>query len=124
MRVLRLAWLGIPTPRYEAMVPLFRDVMGMRVQFAEETTVELSLPNDDRVQLFAPGHPYFGFFGSHAKGPVPLFEVEDVREARAELAARDIEVIGDIESDASWNWIHVRAPDGNLYELASQRRSQ
>jgi hypothetical protein len=30
-------------------------------------------------------------------------------------------VIGDIEHDDVWEWLHVRGPDGNLYELASTR---
>jgi hypothetical protein len=30
-------------------------------------------------------------------------------------------VIGSIERDREWEGLHVRAPDGNLYELASRR---
>jgi catechol 2,3-dioxygenase-like lactoylglutathione lyase family enzyme len=121
MRVLRLCWLGIPTDEYDAMVRLLRDVMGLHVEFEEPTTTELSLPSGDRVQVFAPGDPYFEFFGGHASGSVALFEVEDVRTARADLAAAGITVIGAIESDSTWEWLHFRAPDGNLYELASRR---
>jgi len=40
------------------MVGLLRDVMGLRVEFEEPTTTELSLPSGDRVQVFAPGDPY------------------------------------------------------------------
>ena len=57
------------------MVGLLRDTMGLRVEFEEPTTTELSLPSGDRVQVFAPGDPYFDFFGRHATGPVALFEV-------------------------------------------------
>ena len=34
--------------------------------------------------------------------------------------AAGIEIIGATEHDSEWEWIHVRAPDGNLYELASR----
>jgi catechol 2,3-dioxygenase-like lactoylglutathione lyase family enzyme len=121
MRVLRLCWLGIPAREYEPMVRLLRDIMGLRVEFEEPTTTELSLPSGDRVQVFAPGNPYFHFFGKHGSGPVALFEVDEIRTAHAELVAAGIEIIGAIERDSNWEWLNFRAPDGNLYELASRR---
>jgi hypothetical protein len=51
---------------------------------------------------------------------VPLFEVDDLEAARAELVAAGIEVIGEIERDGSWQWLNFRGPDGKLYELASR----
>jgi catechol 2,3-dioxygenase-like lactoylglutathione lyase family enzyme len=118
--VIRLAWLGIPTSNYPAMVSFLRDTMGLRVEFDEPATTELSLPNDDRLQVFAPGHPYFAFFQDHAQGLVPLFEVEDAQQAAAELRAAGVDVIGNPDSDDAWTWIHVRAPDGNLYRLGAR----
>jgi hypothetical protein len=121
MNVLGLRWVGIHSAEYEPMLRLLRDVMGLRVEFSEETTTELSLANEDRVQVFAPGDSYYEFFSDHACGPVPLFEVDDLRAAQAELVAADISVIGEIGWDKAWEWLHFRAPDGNLYELASRR---
>ncbi len=120
MKVLRFCWLGIRSQQYDAMVGLLRDVMGLRVEFEEATTIELSLPSGDRVQVFGPGDRYFEFFGEHATGPVALFEVDEIRSARAELAASGVDVIGEIERDSEWEWLHFRGPDGNLYELASR----
>jgi catechol 2,3-dioxygenase-like lactoylglutathione lyase family enzyme len=122
VKVLGLHWLGVPAERYEEMVRLLRDVMGLPVNFDEGTTVEFSLPSGDEIQLFAPGDHYYDFFGQHAAGPVPLFEVDDVHAARSELEAAGIEVIGSIERDSNWEWAFFRAPDGNLYELGSRRR--
>ena len=122
MRVLRLCWLGVPAREYEPMVALLRDTMGLRVEFEEPTTTELSLPSGDRVQVFAPGDPYFDFFGKHANGPVALFEVDELHTAHAYLAAAaGVEIIGGLEQDKSWEWLHFRAPDGNLYAIASRR---
>ena len=39
-----------------------------------------------------------------------------------ELAENGIAIAGDLGQDSRWEWIHFRAPDGNLYELASRRR--
>lgn len=103
------------------MVRFLRDVLGLRVEFEEPTTTELSLPSGDRIQVFAPGDRYFAFFREHASGPVALFEVDDVLAARADLIAAEIQLIGGIEQDDNWEWLHFWGPDGNLYELASQR---
>jgi hypothetical protein len=88
------------------------------VSFAEPTTVELETTEGDRIQVFGPGNRYYDFFG--AQGPVPLLEVDDVHAARLELEAAGADVIGETARDSRWEWIHVRAPDGNLYELASR----
>jgi catechol 2,3-dioxygenase-like lactoylglutathione lyase family enzyme len=104
------------------MVRFLRDIMGLRVEFEQPTTTELSLSSGDRVQVFAPGDPYFAFFSEQASGPVALFEVDNVQVAHSELIAAGIEVIGSIERDSNWEWLHFRGPDGNLYDLASRRQ--
>ena len=120
VNVLRMCWLGIATEDHEAMVRMFRDVLGLRVEFEQRGTAELSLPSGDRVQLFAPGHPTHRLFRDNAAGPVALFEVDDLASARAELEVAGIEVIGAPGRDGSWEWLNFRAPDGSLYELASR----
>ena len=120
MRVLRLCWLGIPTERHEPTVAFLRDVLRLRVEFEEPGTVELSTAADDRVQVFAPGHPYFDFFTEQANGPVALFEVDDLAGARAELVDAGIELVGEPGRDRRWEWLHFRGPDGNLYSLGSR----
>jgi hypothetical protein len=122
VKVLRLCWLGVPTSEYRPMVELLRDVMGIAVEFAEPTTTELSLPSGDRVQVFAPGDPHFDFFRRETSGPVALFEVDDVHAARATLSAAGVEIVGTLERDSNWEWLHFRAPDGNLYALAAKSR--
>ena len=103
------------------MVAFLRDTLGMDVEFERTTTAELSLANGDRVQLFAPGDPYYELFWSHGRGPVALFEVDDVHEALRELEDARVQIVGSIESDDTWEWLNFVAPDGNLYELASRR---
>jgi catechol 2,3-dioxygenase-like lactoylglutathione lyase family enzyme len=120
MRVLRLCWLGIATDEHDSMVRFLRDTMGLGVEFEEPTTTELSLASGDRVQVFGPGDPTFQLFTEHARGPVALFEVEELDSARNELLAAGIEIVGRIERDKHWEWLNFRAPDGNLYELASR----
>jgi catechol 2,3-dioxygenase-like lactoylglutathione lyase family enzyme len=118
VKALRLAWLGIRTDDYEATVRLFRDTLGLAIEFEEPETVELSLPDGARVQLFARGHRYHEAFAG--SGPVPLFEVDDLDEAERRLREAGLEV-GERERDSSWEWFDFRGPDGNLYELARRR---
>jgi catechol 2,3-dioxygenase-like lactoylglutathione lyase family enzyme len=120
MEVRNVRWVGIRTDRYDEMVGFLRDVLGLRTNFEEPTTVEFETSEGDEIQVMAPGDPYYDFFGENATGPVPLFEVDDVGAARRELEAAGIEIVGSPGRDSRWEWIHIRAPDGNLYELASR----
>jgi catechol 2,3-dioxygenase-like lactoylglutathione lyase family enzyme len=120
MEVRNIRWVGIRTDRYDEMVGFLRDVLGLKTNFEEPTTIELETTEGDEVQVMAPGDPYYEFFGEHAHGPVPLFEVDDVNAAQRELQEAGVELVGELGRDSNWEWIHVRAPDGNLYELASR----
>jgi catechol 2,3-dioxygenase-like lactoylglutathione lyase family enzyme len=121
MKALGLVWLGVSADEYAEMVRLFRDVLGLRVEFEEPDTIELSFPAGERVQVFGPGHAYHRFFSAEASGPVPLFEVDDLQAARARLAGAGFELVGTREGDSDWEWIHFRGPEGNLYALACRR---
>jgi catechol 2,3-dioxygenase-like lactoylglutathione lyase family enzyme len=120
VKALNVRWVGIRTDNYREMVGFLRDVLGLTTNFEEPTTVELATTEGDQIQVMAPGDPYYEFFGEHATGPVPLFEVDDVHAARLELEAAGVEIVGEPGRDRNWEWIHFRAPDGNLYELASR----
>jgi catechol 2,3-dioxygenase-like lactoylglutathione lyase family enzyme len=120
MDVRNIRWVGIPAQNYEAMVVFLEEVLGLRANFRDETTVEFSTSEGDEIQVMAPGDAYYDFFTANAAGPVPLFEVDDVHRARRELEQAGTEVVGATVRDSAWEWIHFRAPDGNLYELASR----
>src|SRR6266536_6142817 len=51
---------------------------------------------------------------------VPLFEVDDLDEARAEIASGGAEVLGEPESDDVWTWLNFRGPDGNVCSLGAR----
>ena len=121
MEVRNIRWVGSHTSNYDAMKTFLSDVMGLRITFDEPTTTEFSTTEGDQIQIMAPGDPYYDFFATNATGPVPLFEVDDLHQAREELVKAGIDIIGPTGTDAHWQWIHFRAPDGNLYELASRR---
>jgi catechol 2,3-dioxygenase-like lactoylglutathione lyase family enzyme len=120
VEVRNIRWVGVATDRYDEMVTFLRDVLGLRTDLDEGSTIELMTIEGDAFQVMGPGDPYHDFFGTHATGPVPLFEVDDVHAAREELEAAGMQIVGATGRDRRWEWIHVRAPDGNLYEFASR----
>src|SRR5579859_1292872 len=120
-RVKGLVWLGIPAEDYAGAVRFFTETLGLVVAFEEADTMELSAANDDRIQVFGPGHHYFQLYQDIGARIVPLFEVDNLDEARAELArSRAAEVFGDPQSDGVWTWLTFRAPDGNIYSLGAR----
>ena len=122
MRIKGLVWLGIPADDYVAAVRFFTQTLGLAVAFDEAGTVELSAENNDRIQLFGPGHRYFEFYRSRGASIVPLFEVDNLDEARDALARGGAEIVGEPESDGIWTWLTFRAPDGNVHSLGARRR--
>ena len=122
MRIKGVVWLGIPAGDYPAAVQFFTQTLGLAVAFDEAGTVELSAENDDRIQLFGPGHRYFEFYRSRGASIVPLFEVDNLDRARDELARGGAEIVGEPESDGVWSWLTFRAPDGNVHSLGARQR--
>ena len=114
MKVKGLIWLGTRTSRFDEMLNLYQNIMGIGVVHQEPGFVVMDLPNGDRVELFGDESSYNTFF-TH---PVAGFLVDDIDVARAEMEAQGIEFIGPIERAEDGNaWSHFRAPDGFIYEL-------
>jgi hypothetical protein len=82
--------------------------------------MELSAADDDRIQVFGPGHHYFRFYRDRGARIVALFEVDHLDQARADLAGSGAEVFGEPESDGTWAWLTFRAPDGNIYSVGAR----
>lgn len=114
MNIKGLVWLGTRTSKFEAMLHMYHQVMGLDVTHQEPGFVVMDLPNGDRIELFGNDSPYNTFFTD----PVAGFLVDDIASARAELEADGIEFIGQTEAAEDGNaWAHFRAPDGFIYEL-------
>src|SRR5262245_5330126 len=114
MKIKGLIWLGTRTSKFDEMLNMYKNVMGLSITHQEPGFVVMDLPNGDRVELFGDTSSYNTFF----TGPVAGFLVDDINAARAEMEARGIEFIGPIEVAEDGNaWSHFRAPDGFIYEL-------
>ena len=114
MKIKGIVWLGTRTSKFDAMVNLYRNIMGLDIVYQEPGFVVMDLPNGDRVEVFGDDSQYNTFFTD----PVAGFLVDDIAAARAEMEAQGIEFIGPIETAEDGNaWSHFRAPDGFIYEL-------
>ena len=119
MQVKRLAWLGTRTEKFDETAAFFRDALGIPVIYEEPGFALLKLPAADRdfVEVFASDYPTAEHYST---GPVVGLLVDDIEEARAELDAAGVELIGPIEwlqSMDGYGWFYIRGPDGNVYAI-------
>ena len=119
MHVRGIVWAGTRTHAYPAMTAFTRETLGLRVvaETAGMTVYELS--DGDHFEVFdadqPDGAPYFD-------APVVGFLVDDVAAGAAELEAAGVELLGPVVDLGESAWVHFRAPDGHVYELAGGRR--
>ena len=128
MRVLALAWVGTRTTDYAATLAFFKDVLGLNVHSSQTDFAVLDVPagklrlsgkNDDEaaiaatVELFGPTSRY----NQHLTHPVAGVLVSDLKTAVAELQAAGVEIVLPVQHGELRSWMHLRAPDGFVYEL-------
>ncbi len=118
MKVRGIVWMGIQTARFDEMGAFLRALTGTEPPVVEPGFNLWSLPSGDLVELFAPGSkPAFG------AGPVVGFLVDDLAASRRDLEAAGGEVVGGYgPNDDGYESVHVRAPDGNVYEIVHDPR--
>jgi catechol 2,3-dioxygenase-like lactoylglutathione lyase family enzyme len=123
MEVRGIVWHGTrPAPdRYDEMVTLVRDVMGLKVGLDEPFSLVLDSENGDAFEIFKPNDEAHEVYAHPAIG----FLVDDVAAARSEMEAAGIEFIGEVyagDFPETWGdaWSHFRAPDGFVYCLVSR----
>ena len=114
MEVLGLVWVGTRTTAFDATTAFFRDVMGLAVHSSEPDFEVLQVPDGSTVEVFGPASSW----NRHLEHPVAGFLVSDLDEAERELRAAGVEIVLPRQGDEGRGWLHFRAPDGFVYELA------
>lgn len=113
-RVLGLVFAGTATEQRAEMVRFLRDTLGIAP--AEDAGVEadlFELPDGSRFAVADPG-------GMGETGRSVGFLVESLDGAVASLRAAGVEV-GEPAENERHRYVHLRAPDGKLYELIEER---
>jgi catechol 2,3-dioxygenase-like lactoylglutathione lyase family enzyme len=120
MNVRRLCWLGTRTEAFDETTAFFRDVLGMSLAYEESGFAMFALSSADRdyVEVFSTDRADLAT--SYSTAPVVGLLVDDIVEAREELATAGVELIDEIQSPETmdgYRWFHFRGPDGNVYAI-------
>ena len=111
-------WLGVVADDLEAQRRFYRDVLGFREVEAGEDWVQFDLGSGRLFEVLArtdaPQYDSPRF--------QPGFSVDDIHGAVAELEARGVTRITDIEGgpESGQYWCYFRDPEGNVFELAQK----
>jgi catechol 2,3-dioxygenase-like lactoylglutathione lyase family enzyme len=113
-----VGFVGLRTERFDEMVALFRDLLGLEIIREVPGATWFRLGSDAELHVYADTDPDHAFFTT---GPVVGLRVADVDEARARILDAGIEMLTDVERTASSAWCHFRAPDGTVLEIIGPR---
>ena len=134
MNVQRICFLGTRTGNFDATATLFRDVLGLHNTHDEPGWSVFQLPSgrSDYVEVFGPENESASLFPAEVnEGIVVAFAVDDIVGARDELAAAEVELVGelvwanDLFDDPrmeGFGWFFFRGPDGNIYVMQQDSR--
>jgi hypothetical protein len=109
-----VGFVGLRTHRFEEMVVLFRDRIGLAIIHEAPGATWFRLGADAELHIYADTDPDHAFFTT---GPVVGLRVADVDATRAALEADGMRMLTDVERTAGAAWCHFEAPDGTVLEI-------
>jgi catechol 2,3-dioxygenase-like lactoylglutathione lyase family enzyme len=118
-----VTWVITCTPEFERTVAFFRDIMGLSL--AEEgvpvTDTQFTryalmrLPHGATLEIVEPADEAVGALYA---APVVCFKVDDLTQARHDLAGNGAEFVAPIfRAQDHMSWTYFRAPDGHVYQI-------
>ncbi len=114
MKVTGISWLGVGTESFEETVRFFEQVIGLKAAAVDPRGVAmLHLGLNGVVEVFGPGTGGF----ANTRPPVVAFEVENMAEALAHLAANDVALVGSLGRWNGFEWQYFRGPEDRLYAV-------
>jgi hypothetical protein len=115
-----VGFIGFRTDRFDEMVALFRDLIGLSILREAPGATWFRLGTDAELHVYADSDADHAFFTT---GPVVGLRVEDVDATRSRLVADGLEMLTEIERTADAAWSHFRAPDGTVLEIIGPNRA-
>jgi catechol 2,3-dioxygenase-like lactoylglutathione lyase family enzyme len=109
-----VGFIGFRTNRFDEMVALFRDLIGLPVIREADGATRFRLGADAELHVYADTDADHAFFTT---GPVVGLRVADVDETRARMVDAGLDMLTDVERTQTAAWCHVRAPDGTVLEI-------
>ena len=109
-----VGFVGFRTDRFDEMVALFRDLIGLPIVHEAPGAAWFQLGPDAQLHVYADTDPDHAFFTT---GPVVGLRVPDADATRVRLEAAGLEMLTDMERTEGVAWCHFRAPDGTVLEI-------
>ncbi len=109
-----VGFIGFRTERFDDMVALFRDRIGLSVTREGPGATWFRVGADAELHVYASTDSDHAFFTT---GPVVGLRVADVDATRAALEADGLQMLTEIERTDEAAWCHFRAPDGTVIEI-------
>jgi hypothetical protein len=113
-----IGFVGFRTDRFDEMVRLFRDRIGLTVMREAPGATWFRLGTDAELHVYAETDADHAFFTT---GPVVGLRVDDVETTRAALEADGLKMLTEVERAGDLAWCHFRAPDGTVLEIIATR---
>jgi hypothetical protein len=109
-----VGFVGLRTDRFEEMVALFCDGIGLEIAREAPGATWFRLGADAELHVYADSDPDHAFFTT---GPVVGLRVADLEATRARLEVSGLEMLTEVERTDAAAWCHFRAPDGTVLEI-------
>ena len=109
-----IGFIGFRTDRFDEMVALFCDRIGLEIIREAPGATWFRLGEDAELHVYADSEADHAFFTT---GPVVGLRVPDVDATRAALEADGLEMLTDVERTDTAAWCHFRGPDGTVLEI-------
>ena len=109
-----IGFVGFRTDRFDEMVALFRDRIGLPIIREAPGATWFRLGTDAELHVYADTDQDHAFFTT---GPVVGLRVADVDATRGALEADGLEMLTEVERTHAAAWCHFRAPDGTVLEI-------
>jgi predicted enzyme related to lactoylglutathione lyase len=112
-------WIGVVVDDLEAQRRFYRDVLGLTETSSGDDWVQFDLGAGRLVELLARSEDQPQYDERRVQVG---FAVTDIRTASAELEARGVERISEVEGgpESGQYWCYFRDPEGNVFELAQR----
>lgn len=114
-----VGFVGFRTDRFDEMVAMFRDRIGLSVIHEASGVAWFRLGADAQLHVYADTDPDHAFFTT---GPVVGLRVADVDATRAALDADGLRMLTDVERTDTAAWCHFEAADGTVLEIIGPAR--
>ena len=114
-----IGFIGFRTDRFDEMVRLFRDLIGLEVLRERDGATWFRI-GDAELHVYADTDLDHAFFTT---GPVVGLRVDDVDATRSRMEADGLTMVTAIERADGAAWCHFRAPDGTVLEIIGPDRA-